>query len=306
MTVPSPGVHRQPGRIRLADDTSCELLTKFLDPRSKRMCHVMPDHRDSERTDDASEGSTGGEDPASTDADAEPNAEPGDAAKPTTERTDPEWTAPAETATDPASEAVEAGLEKQKRRLDERELGLDRRSEELDEREQQLDEHSEELERRFEQLQNEEVDLNQRKERLDEREQELDEREQELDEFEEELSGRASELSEHEETLHNYLEGQVEDLEGTIRQTMHSALDSYEPDRGSGRFSPAVTVLVGIAGLALAVAGGGYGGWIAVGASVGLFESTAANLATAAGLIVVGLALNLLSVTTGRSLSTGS
>jgi ribonuclease Y len=186
-------------------------------------------------------------------------------------------------------------LERRKRRLDERELGLDRRSEDLDERETTLDEREANLDERAERLANKRQELEEWETQLEGRADELDEREANIEDVEEELSERARELSEHEETLNNYLEDQVDDLETTITETMWSALDTHGTE--DGRFGATGTLLVGFAGLVLAIAGAGYAVALGVKTSGLLFGTTGPDVALCGALLVVGLALNLLTVT---------
>ena len=186
--------------------------------------------------------------------------------------------------------------DKRERRLEEREMGLDRRSEELDDREQELDDRERELDEREDELANRRQNLREWEARLERREQELDDRKKRIEEAEEELSERATELNEHEETLHNYIQGQVDDLETDVQETMWAALDSYEPDEEGGRLGPAGSFLVGLAGLVVAAAGAGFGTAVAFGVSPGVVGTTTADTAVAGVLLVVGLAVNLLSV----------
>lgn len=195
-----------------------------------------------------------------------------------------------------APEGAEDNLERWRRRLDERELGLDKRSEDLDDLEAELDEREQELDERRQELQEWERDLEQREEELDEFEAELEDREEELDEFEAELSERAREIGEHEETLHTYIDGQIEDLDGQVRETIRSTLASYDQNRTSGRFGTVGNLLIGIAGLALAAAGVGYGTWVTSVGGVGLAGAAATDTAIAAALLIVGLAVNLAAV----------
>ncbi|GCF13466.1 hypothetical protein Harman_14010 [Haloarcula mannanilytica] len=179
------------------------------------------------------------------------------------------------------------------RRLNEREMGLDQRGAELDRREENLDAREEELDRRETELDEREYQLDEREAALDDRETTLDEREAELTEYDARLSERATELDEHEETLNTYLSGQMEDVEESVTETMYDALDRYETDQSGGRFGPTGTMLVGLTGVALVVAGIGFGALASAGTvSVGA-GGTTANLAIAAVVAIVGLALNL-------------
>jgi ribonuclease Y len=204
--------------------------------------------------------------------------------------------AESETGADPAGDHPterEREFAQMQRRLDEREMGLDQRGAELDRREQKLDARTEELDRRESELDEREFRLDEREAALDDRETDLDEREAELTEYDAQLSERADELDEHEATLNTYLSGQMEDVEASVTETMHDALDRYEATRSTGQFGPTGTMLVGLAGVALVVAGIGFGALASAGtASFGL-GGTTANLAVAAVVAIVGLALNL-------------
>lgn len=215
---------------------------------------------------------------------------------------------PEQTETEPAEESGPSGetpaeedalderereLDKRQRRLNERELGLDKRADDLDERERALDEREQELDELQEELEQRRQEIQDKESSLNQFQEELDERENDLEEFEAELSDRATELGEHEETLNRYLEGQVEDLEESIQQTIRSALGSYEKSREPGRFGPTGNLLVGFAGLVLVAAGVGYAAWIALNATAGLFQAAVADFAVAAVLLIVGLAVNL-------------
>ncbi|MBV0900207.1 hypothetical protein KTS37_00270 [Halomicroarcula salina] len=179
------------------------------------------------------------------------------------------------------------------RRLNEREMGLDQRGAELDRREENLEIRTEELDERAADLDEREYRLDEREAVLDDRETDLDEREAELTEYDRRLSERAEELDDDEETLNTYLSGQMEDVEASVTETMHDALDRYEASRSTGRFGPTGTMLVGLAGVALVVAGIGFGALASAGTvSFGL-GGTTANLAVAAVVAIVGLALNL-------------
>ncbi|MDQ2070943.1 Rnase Y domain-containing protein [Haloarcula sp. NS06] len=179
------------------------------------------------------------------------------------------------------------------RRLNEREMGLDQRSAELDRREEKIDTHEAELDRREAELDEREYRLDEREATLNDRETDLDEREAELTEYDAQLSERATELDEHEETLNTYLSGQMADVEASITETMHDALDRYEADRSAGRFGPTGTMLVGLAGVALVVAGIGFGALASAGTAPFSVGGTTANLVLAAVIGIVGLALNL-------------
>lgn len=182
------------------------------------------------------------------------------------------------------------------RRLAERELGLDKRSEELDDREQRLDERENLLDEREQQLDDRREELDEWESDLEDRAAELDDREANIEEAEAELSERARELNEDEETLHNYIQGQVEDLGTDLQETVWSALDTYEENRGTGRFGPTGNLLVGLAGLVFAASGAGYVAGLALDASL-LFDTTGPDLVVGGSLLVVGFALNLLTVT---------
>lgn len=186
----------------------------------------------------------------------------------------------------------ERELDKRERRLDERELGLDTRAEKLDEREQELDEREQELDKHQEELAEEREELQEWETDLEQRQETLDDRENELDEFEQELQERARQLREHEETLHNYIDGQVEDLEESMQNTILSILDTYEDP---GRFGPTGNLLIGLAGLVLVAAGVGYGAAIQFNPATGLFGGAVTDLAVAAALLIIGLAINLVT-----------
>ncbi|EMA00616.1 ribonucrease Y [Haloarcula vallismortis] len=179
------------------------------------------------------------------------------------------------------------------RRLNEREMGLDQRSAELDRREEKIDTREEELDRRETELDEREYQLDEREAELNDRETDLDEREAELTEYDAQLSERAAELDEHEETLNTYLSGQMADVEESVTETMHDALDRYEASRSAGQFGPTGTMLVGLAGVALVVAGIGFGALASAGTAPFSVGGTTADLAVAAVVAVVGLALNL-------------
>jgi len=182
---------------------------------------------------------------------------------------------------------------KMQRRLDEREMGLDQRGTELDRREENLDAREEALDRRETELDEREYRLDEREAALDDRETDLDEREAELTEYDAQLSERAAELDEHEETLNTYLSGQMTDLKESVGETMYDALDQYEADQSGGRFGPTGTMLVGLVGVALVVAGIGFGALASAGTASFGVGGTTANLAIAAVVAIVGLALNL-------------
>ncbi|MDS0221710.1 hypothetical protein NDI54_10175 [Haloarcula sp. S1AR25-5A] len=212
-------------------------------------------------------------DDAQTDAESEPDDDSAAVDDPPTER--------------------EREFAQMQRRLNEREMGLDQRGAELDRREEKLDTRIEELDRRETELDEREYQLDEREAALDDRETDLDERRAELTEYDAQLSERATELDEHEETLNTYLSGQMDDVEESVTETMHDALDRYETDRTAGRFGPTGTMLVGLTGVALVVAGIGFGALVSAGtASIGA-GGTTANLAIAAVVAIVGLALNL-------------
>ncbi|NLV07788.1 hypothetical protein [Haloarcula rubripromontorii] len=179
------------------------------------------------------------------------------------------------------------------RRLNEREMGLDQRSAELDRREEKIDAREDELDRRETELDEREYQLDEREAAIEDRETDLDEREAELTEYDAQLSERAADLDEHEETLHTYLSGQMADVEAAVTETMHDALDRYEADRAAGRFGPTGTMLVGLAGVALVVAGIGFGALASAGTAPFSVGGTTADLAIAAVVAIVGLALNL-------------
>ncbi|MFY4814077.1 Rnase Y domain-containing protein [Haloarcula argentinensis] len=179
------------------------------------------------------------------------------------------------------------------RRLNEREMGLDQRSAELDRREEKIDAREEELDRRETELDEREYQLDEREATLDDRETDLDEREAELTEYDAQLSERAAALDEHEETLNTYLSGQMADVEESVTETMHDALDRYEANRSTGQFGPTGTMLVGLAGVALVVAGIGFGALASAGTAPFSVGGTTANLVLAAVVGIVGLALNL-------------
>ncbi|RLM88683.1 DUF3552 domain-containing protein [Haloarcula sp. Atlit-7R] len=179
------------------------------------------------------------------------------------------------------------------RRLNEREMGLDQRGAELDRREEKIDAREDELDRRETELDEREYQLDEREAALEDRETDLDEREAELTEYDTQLSERAAELDEHEETLHTYLSGQMADVEASVTETMQDALDRYEADRATGRFGPTGTMLVGLAGVALVVAGIGFGALASAGTAPLSAGGTTVNLAIAAVVGIVGLALNL-------------
>lgn len=227
--------------------------------------------------------------------------EPGDTDRSAEEPTDAADAADAADATDEPddTDGAEEGSEraKQERRLEERELGLDRRSEKLDSREQRLEEREEQLDTREAQLATRHDELEEWEESLETRADELDDREENVEEVEQELSERAMELNEDEETLHNYLEGQVDDLETNVQETVWSALDTYEQDRVGGRFGPAGDLIVGLAGLVLVVAGAGYAAGVTLEAGFVLPLDLLPNAAVAGVLVVVGLVVNLLTVT---------
>ncbi|NHN63854.1 DUF3552 domain-containing protein [Haloarcula sp. JP-Z28] len=178
------------------------------------------------------------------------------------------------------------------RRLNEREMGLDQRSAELDRREEKSDAREEELDRQEAELDEREYRLDEREAALDDRETDLDKREAELTEYDAQLSERAAELDEHEETLNTYLSEQMSDLEETVTGTMYDALERYE-NRSAGRFGPTGTMLVGLAGVALVVAGIGFGALASAGTAPFSAGGTTANLVIAAVVAIVGLALNL-------------
>lgn len=195
----------------------------------------------------------------------------------------------------PEEEAGPDGIDLE-RRLEERELGLDKRSEELDAREKRLDEREQQLDDHEDHLDERRTELDEWESDLEERAAELDDREANIEEAEAELSERARKLNEHEETLHTYIEGQVEDLGADMQDTVWSALDTYEKNRGTGRFGPTGNLIAGLAGLAVAAAGSGYAAAMALDASL-VFDTTGPNLALAALLLLVGVAVTLLTVT---------
>ena len=193
---------------------------------------------------------------------------------------------------DPPTEREQEFAQMQ-RRLDEREMGLDQRSTELDRREEEIDARETEIDRRETELDEREYRLDEREAALDDRETDLDEREAELTEYDAQLSERSAELDEHEETLNNYLSGQLTDVKESVGETMYDALDQYEADRSGGQFGPTGTMLVGLVGVALVVAGIGFGALVSAGAASFGVGGTTANLAIAAVVAIVGLALNL-------------
>lgn len=188
-------------------------------------------------------------------------------------------------------------LARRERHLQERELGLDKRAEDLDIRQQELDEREQELEALEEEMTDLRENLEQWQENLRQREEELNEREAELDAYEEELTERARELDEDEETLYRYWVDQVDDVEESIQETMWSALKSYQNNRSRGRFGRTGNLLVALTGLGLVAAGIGFGAWLEWGSVAGVFGTPFVDVGIAGVLIIVGIAINILSVT---------
>lgn len=76
---------------------------------------------------------------------------------------------------------------------------------------------------------------------------------------------------------------------------MWDVLDSYRATR-VGRFGQAGSILIGLVGAAL-VAGVGYGVWLTVGTTAGLFGGVTTNNGVVIALLIVGLAINLATIT---------
>jgi len=214
-----------------------------------------------------------------------------------------ETTTEAEAATEGAERAItsredvleERGreLDRRAQRLEERELGLDTRAEDLDERATALDEREADLDARELALESRREEIAQTEERLEQRQAQLDERERELDAYEDELSDRATEISEHEETLHRYIEGQVENLDGVVHEATQSAVETYERNRAPGRFGTAGSIAIGVLGIAIALGGVGYGAAVAFDAATPVSNSEMGDTAVAALAVAVGIAVNL-------------
>jgi len=219
-------------------------------------------------------------------------------AEPTSADTDEESDPIAALASDRESGSADHPTEREQefatmqRRLNEREMGLDQRSEELDRREEKVDARETELDELEANLDEREYRLDEREAALDDRETELDQREAELNEYDTQLTERAETLDEHEETLNTYLQGQMADVEESVTQAMHDALDQHQAG-SAGRFGPTGTILVGLAGVALAVAGIGMGALAVSGSPVVSASGQTTNLVIAAAVAIIGLAINL-------------
>lgn len=193
----------------------------------------------------------------------------------------------------------EQRLDRKRDRLEQRELGLDKRAEDLNQRETDLDERAATLDERKRELDVPDTTLDERETRIAAHEEELDERESTLEERAEQLKDRAAELDRKEQTLHEYVDDQLGDIEDsigkTVQESVSNALIHYNSD--SSRLGTTGRLLVGLAGIAL-VAGGVANAVAGVADYTTLLNSTSANFAVSAVLLLVGLGATLGAVTT--------
>lgn len=199
---------------------------------------------------------------------------------------------------DPFSDGGDSGtgddedIERMKKELEQRERGLDDYAEELDDREKELDERERELRDKGKQLEERQGELDEREARIESREQELDDREVAIEEREKELSQRADELNEKERTLENYVGDKVYD---TVEDAVSKGMEGYS---GSSRLGTIGSLVLGLVGVMLLVAGTVYGFAHQTESEVIpiLFQNDAANLGVTILLVFSGLAANLTAV----------
>jgi len=198
---------------------------------------------------------------------------------------------------DPFSDGGDSGtgdedIERMRKELEQRERGLDDYAEELDDREEELNERERQLREKDKQLEEREGELDEREARIQSREQELDDREVAIEEREKELSDRADELNEKERTLENYVGDKVYD---TVEDAVSKGMEGHG---GSSRLGTIGSLVLGLVGVMLLVAGTVYGFADQSQSEVIpiLFENDAANLGVTILLVFSGLAANLAAV----------
>ena len=177
----------------------------------------------------------------------------------------------------------EESVEKKLKEIEQRERGLDARADELDER-------ADELEERESELRKKRKDLDEREERIGTREEELDAREEALDEREGDIEERSDELDRKEQTLHEYV---GDGVYAAVEEAVSEAMAGYGR---SSRFGTIGSLVLGLVGVTLLVAGVLNGFSEDIEAVPIVFESQTANLGVTVLLIFSGLAANLTAV----------
>lgn len=180
-------------------------------------------------------------------------------------------------------------LERKRKELEQRERGLDDYADELDEREEELDKHARELRERRGEMDEREEKLNLREERIEEREAELDDREVAIEERERDLSERAEELDAKEQTLREY-------VGGNVRETVEEAVSEAIEGHGGSRLGVIGSIVLGLVGVVLIVAGVMNGFADDIAAVPVVFDNETANLGVTVLLVFSGLAANLAAV----------
>jgi len=180
-------------------------------------------------------------------------------------------------------------IERKRKELQQRERGLDDYADELDEREAELDDRARELRERRGELDEREEKLNLRGERIEEREAELDDREVAIEERERELSDRSEELDAKEQTLREYVGDHV-------RETVEEAVSESVKGHGESRLGAIGSIVLGLVGVVLIVAGVMNGFADDIAAVPVVFDNETANLGVTVLLVFSGLAANLAAV----------
>lgn len=184
---------------------------------------------------------------------------------------------------------TEEELRKKRKELEQRKRGLDDFSDELDEREEELQRRESELREMRGELDEREESLDQRGSRIQEREEELDDREVAIEERERELSDRADELDEKEQVLREY-------VGDSVRENVEEAVSEVMKGHGGSRLGTIGSLVLGLVGVTLIVAGVLNAFSASIGAVPVVFDNETANLGVTVLLVFSGLAANLAAV----------
>lgn len=178
-------------------------------------------------------------------------------------------------------------IEKRRKELEQRERGLDDYADELDKRSEELDERERELREKRAEIDERAEVLDQRESRIEEREIELDDRETAIKERERELEGRADKLDEKERTVREY-------VGDNVREAVEDAVSDISV--GESRLGTIGSLVLGLVGVMLIVAGILNGFANEIPAVPVVFDSETANLGVTVVLVFSGLAANLAAV----------
>ncbi len=184
---------------------------------------------------------------------------------------------------------TEEEMNKRQKELQQRKRGLDDFSDELDEREEEIESRERELREKRGELDEREERLDQRESRIEEREAELDDREVAVEERERELSERADELDEKEQVLREY-------VGDSVRENVEDAVSNVMKRQGGSRLGTIGSLVLGLVGVTLIVAGVLNGFSASIGPVPTVFETETANLGVTVLLVFSGLAANLTAV----------